>query len=226
MQTAAKLTVVVTVQAVAGAMLWSLVRRGQQLPAAELIGVGLALGTLMSLLAYQLLRTTDIAGIAWLVPMAVVCIAVAGSVPRAATLLEPARRARSPRTRSRSCCRCRLPHPILAASSTLVWRLAALLRRHSLPRGACQLGHYLGSERQHSGRWPRHQLPLVLSRLVWNDDRRCTAPSRMSSLPGRCRLSRLSARPVSVVLGAATTATLRGYHIAVLLVVGGLYVGR
>ena len=34
--------------ATGGALLWSLVRRGQQVPGAELIGAGLALGTLMS----------------------------------------------------------------------------------------------------------------------------------------------------------------------------------
>jgi len=68
---------VVVVQVAAGAALWRLARGATPSHVTELVGMGLALGTLTSLLSSQLLLSTPLAGTAWLLPTAAVAAALA-----------------------------------------------------------------------------------------------------------------------------------------------------
>jgi hypothetical protein len=71
------ITGVVAVQTATGVVWWALVRRRQTVPITELVGMGLALGTLGALLADQLLRSTPLASWAWLAPTAAAVVVVA-----------------------------------------------------------------------------------------------------------------------------------------------------
>lgn len=67
---ALRLTVVIGVQTVGGALLWRLVRGTTGPHLSELAGMGLGLGTLLSLLAQQALRVTSLDRQAWWLPTA------------------------------------------------------------------------------------------------------------------------------------------------------------
>jgi hypothetical protein len=76
-----RIMLVVVVQALSGAALWRLARGASPSHTSELVGMGLALGTLTALLSAQLLIFTPLARIAWLLPtLAVVAVLAA---PRA-----------------------------------------------------------------------------------------------------------------------------------------------
>lgn len=76
---------VMSIQAVTGGYWWVRARGGCRLGSAELIGMGLSLGTFLALLAAQLLRPTPIAGWGWLVPGALTLAHVAWRTRRLRT---------------------------------------------------------------------------------------------------------------------------------------------
>lgn len=73
---AGRIALVVGVQTFGGALLWRLCRGTTPLYLVELIGMGLALGTLFSLLSQQLFRVTPLVGQAWWFPTAGTALAV------------------------------------------------------------------------------------------------------------------------------------------------------
>jgi hypothetical protein len=77
---ASRILVVLVVQVASGAVLWRLARGTTASHTAELVGMGLALGTLTALLSAQVLLSTPLAGVAWLLPT--VGVAAALAVPR------------------------------------------------------------------------------------------------------------------------------------------------
>jgi hypothetical protein len=74
---AARVTLVVVVQVVTGAVLWLLARGPAPAYATEVVGMGLALGTLTSLLGTQALLPAGWGGLGWLLPTALVAVALA-----------------------------------------------------------------------------------------------------------------------------------------------------
>jgi hypothetical protein len=75
-----RILVVLVVQVATGATLWRLARGATASHTAELVGMGLALGTLTALISAQVLLSTPLAGVAWLLPT--VGVAAALAVPR------------------------------------------------------------------------------------------------------------------------------------------------
>lgn len=71
---AGRLAAVVAIQALGGALLWRLVRGPNGPYLVEQIGMGLAIGTLLSLLAQQFLRVTPLIAQAWWLPTAAVLL--------------------------------------------------------------------------------------------------------------------------------------------------------
>ena len=67
---ACRITLVVAVQAGGGAVLWRLARSPEASWSTELVGMGLALGTLISLLGSQALLAVGLSGLGWLLPAA------------------------------------------------------------------------------------------------------------------------------------------------------------
>lgn len=80
---AGRIAVVVGVQTLGGALLWRLVRGAVGVHLVELVGMGLAVGTLLSLLAQQVLRLTPLEAQAWWLPAAAAALLglVLGLVP-------------------------------------------------------------------------------------------------------------------------------------------------
>jgi len=65
---ALRVSLVVSVQICAGSFLWRLLR-GTSIPTIpELLGIGMSLGTFLSLVSSQLLRATPLAEIGWIFP--------------------------------------------------------------------------------------------------------------------------------------------------------------
>ena len=75
----ARIFAVVLTQVATGAVLWRLTRGPIASHLSEMIGMGLALGTLTSLMSAQLLIATPLAQLAWLLPTAVLAAAFARS---------------------------------------------------------------------------------------------------------------------------------------------------
>lgn len=75
-----RILVVLVVQVATGAVLWRLARGSTSSHISELVGMGLALGTLTALLSAQVLLPTPLAGIAWLLPT--VAVAASLAVPK------------------------------------------------------------------------------------------------------------------------------------------------
>lgn len=63
----------ITIQVFTGAYIWSLVSPNKNLNLPILIGMGLAIGSFATVMSQQLLRTTALAGMAWLLP-ALICL--------------------------------------------------------------------------------------------------------------------------------------------------------
>jgi hypothetical protein len=57
-------------QIIPGALLWIWISKNREISFSEILGMGLALGTLMSLLSSQLFRVTEIANFSWVIPLA------------------------------------------------------------------------------------------------------------------------------------------------------------
>jgi hypothetical protein len=73
----ARILIVLVVQVATGAVLWRLARGASPSHTAELVGMGLALGTLTALLSAQVLLSSPLAGVAWLLPTVAVAAALA-----------------------------------------------------------------------------------------------------------------------------------------------------
>ena len=58
-------------QIIPGALLWVLISKKRDVNFSEILGMGLALGTLLSLLSSQLFRVTEVGNISWAIPLAV-----------------------------------------------------------------------------------------------------------------------------------------------------------
>lgn len=54
-----------------GAVIWNWVRKTRKIPGPELLGMGLAIGTILTILESQLLRTTRLNHLSWLLPLLV-----------------------------------------------------------------------------------------------------------------------------------------------------------
>ena len=74
---AGRIVVVVVLQTLTGVLVWRAVRGEAPAPWSELVGMGLALGTLTSLVSAQLLRPTPLAAIGWIVPLLLGLVAMA-----------------------------------------------------------------------------------------------------------------------------------------------------
>ena len=75
-----KVSIVVAVQVCGGATIWRLFRPQQVSTIPELLGMGLALGSFVSLLSFLALRSTVLEEIAWCVPW--IFIAILGLTPK------------------------------------------------------------------------------------------------------------------------------------------------
>ena len=73
----ARIITVLVIQAATGAVLWRLTRGKTPSHTSELLGMGLALGTLSALLSAQVLLSTPLAGLAWLMPTVLVVAVLA-----------------------------------------------------------------------------------------------------------------------------------------------------
>ncbi len=69
-----KLILAVFLQGTAGALLWESINRGRNIFLVELFGMGMALGTLLSLFSAQLFRTSVFGQFGWLVPFLIAII--------------------------------------------------------------------------------------------------------------------------------------------------------
>ena len=58
-------------QIIPGALLWVLISKKRDINFSEILGMGLALGSLLSLLSSQLLRVTEVGNISWAIPLVV-----------------------------------------------------------------------------------------------------------------------------------------------------------
>ena len=87
---------VIALQVLTGVVWWAWLRRGTTMSWTEALGMGTALGTLLSLASAQLLRTTPLASWAWLIPtvlaLGVLGLSLAHRV-RLASITEPLRAA-------------------------------------------------------------------------------------------------------------------------------------
>jgi hypothetical protein len=70
-----KLTSAVIIQIIPGFYLWRIVNKGRAIPLSELIGMGLAIGTLLSIISASLLRTVPVGGFGWAAPFFLTMIA-------------------------------------------------------------------------------------------------------------------------------------------------------
>jgi hypothetical protein len=77
-----RIMIVLVVQVATGAVLWRLARGTTASHTAELVGMGLALGTLTSVLSAQLLLATPLAHVAWLAPTVLVVAALTAPTVR------------------------------------------------------------------------------------------------------------------------------------------------
>lgn len=65
---AIKLTFAIVVQLIPGLYLWAKINKGKELFLSELLGMGLAIGTLLSILSGSVMRTLPISGFGWTAP--------------------------------------------------------------------------------------------------------------------------------------------------------------
>jgi hypothetical protein len=78
-------SLVIAVQVVTGARIWMWIRQNETLSLPELIGIGIAFGSFAAMLCSQVLRTTPLDRIAWLIPSAIVALLSVGSLSRSAS---------------------------------------------------------------------------------------------------------------------------------------------
>lgn len=65
---AIKLTFAIVAQLIPGLYLWAKINKGKELYLSELLGMGLAIGTLLSIVSGSVLRTLPISGFGWIAP--------------------------------------------------------------------------------------------------------------------------------------------------------------
>jgi len=78
-------SLIIAVQVATGARIWMWIRQNETLSLPELIGIGIAFGSFAAMLCSQVLRTTPLDRIAWLIPTAVVALLSVGSFSRSAS---------------------------------------------------------------------------------------------------------------------------------------------
>ncbi len=78
-------SLIIAVQVATGARIWMWIRQNETLSLPELIGIGIAFGSFAAMLCSQVLRTTPLDRIAWLIPTAVVALLSVGSLKPSAS---------------------------------------------------------------------------------------------------------------------------------------------
>ena len=78
-------SLIIAVQVATGARIWMWIRQSETLSLPELIGIGIAFGSFAAMLCSQVLRTTPLNDIAWLIPTAVVVLLSVGALKRSAS---------------------------------------------------------------------------------------------------------------------------------------------
>ena len=88
------LSLAIIAQWIPGALLWSWVKKNSRVAPTELVGMGLAIGTLLALLSSQMFRTTPLGISGWIIPFLmsipfIVWSSFRGSVPNSDQSLSP-----------------------------------------------------------------------------------------------------------------------------------------
>jgi len=81
------LSLAIFAQWIPGALLWTCVKRESRVPLTELIGMGLAIGTLLALLSSQLFRTTPLGVWGWAVPFLMSMLLIVWSSLKGSSLI-------------------------------------------------------------------------------------------------------------------------------------------